>query len=103
MTYIRESYIRNHNQRIDIQENRGNRNKTEDDKFEIEDELIDRFGDIPRAVQNIIESPVLLKTYAKECGIYEIAQSGDNLLMKSAKITLTQILLWDLIKCSLNA
>ena len=78
--YLPESYIRNHNQRIDIYKKIA-AIETEDDKFEIEDELIDRFGDIPRAVQNIIEV-ASLKTYAKECGIYEIAQSGDNLLMK---------------------
>ena len=52
--YLPESYIRNHNQRIDIYKKIA-AIETEDDKFEIEDELIDRFGDIPRAVQNIIE------------------------------------------------
>lgn len=46
--YLPESYIRNHNQRIDIYKKIA-AIETEDDKFEIEDELIDRFGDIPRS------------------------------------------------------
>ncbi|MCC8160838.1 MAG: transcription-repair coupling factor [Oscillospiraceae bacterium] len=78
--YLPESYIENHNQRIDIYKKIA-AVETEDDKFEIEDELIDRFGDIPKPVQNIIEVAAL-KTPAKECGIYEISQSGDTLSLK---------------------
>ncbi len=78
--YLPESYIRNHNQRIDVYKKIA-AVETQDDKFEIEDELIDRFGDIPKAVQNIIEVAAL-KSPAKAVGIYEISQTADALLLK---------------------
>ena len=78
--YLPESYIRNHNQRIDVYKKIA-AVETQDDKFEIEDELIDRFGDIPKPVQNIIEVAAL-KSPAKAVGIYEISQTADALLLK---------------------
>ena len=77
--YLPEEYIRNHNQRIDMYKKIA-AIESEDDKFEIEDELIDRFGDIPKPVQNIIEVAAL-KIPAKECGVYEINQRADAVLM----------------------
>lgn len=78
--YLPESYIRNHNQRIDMYKKIASI-ETQDDKFEIEDELIDRFGDIPKAVQNIIDIAAM-KMPAKEVGIFEISQTADALLLK---------------------
>lgn len=78
--YLPESYITNHNQRIDIYKKIA-AVETEEDKFEIEDELIDRFGDIPKSVQNIIDVAAL-KSPAREAGIYEISQTGDILQFK---------------------
>lgn len=78
--YLPESYIKNHNQRIDIYK-KIVAVENDDDKFEIEDELIDRFGDIPQPVQNIIDV-ASLKSSAKEVGICEISQSGDALQLK---------------------
>lgn len=78
--YLPEEYIENHNQRIDMYKKIA-AIETEDDKFEIEDELIDRYGDIPRSVQNIIDVSAL-KIKAKKCGVYEISQPGNNLQMK---------------------
>ena len=77
--YLPEEYIRNHNQRIDMYKKIA-AIESEDDKFEIEDELIDRFGDIPKPVQNIIEVAAL-KIPAKECGVYEINQRADAVLL----------------------
>ncbi len=78
--YLPESYIGNHNQRIEVYKKIA-AVETKDDKFEIEDELIDRFGDIPKAVQNIIDVAAM-KAPAKEAGIYEISQTADALLLK---------------------
>ncbi len=78
--YLPESYITNHNQRIDIYKKIA-AVETEEDKFEIEDELIDRFGDIPKSVRNIIDVAAL-KSPAREAGIYEISQNGDILQLK---------------------
>lgn len=78
--YLPEAYIENHNQRIDIYKKIA-AIETENDKFEIEDELIDRYGDIPKPVQNII-NVASLKTPAREAGIFEIAQHGSLLQLK---------------------
>lgn len=78
--YLPESYIENDNQRIDIYKKIA-AIETENDKFEIEDELIDRYGDIPRFVQNIIDVSAL-KIKARECGIYEISQRGNSIELK---------------------
>lgn len=78
--YLPENYIRNHNQRIDIYKKIA-AVENDDDKFEIEDELIDRFGDIPEPVQNII-AVAALKSPAKAVGICEISQNANILSMK---------------------
>ena len=78
--YLPESYIENHNQRIDMYK-RIAAIESDEDKFEIEDELIDRFGDIPKSVQNIIDVAAL-KIIASDCGVYEITQPGKVLQLK---------------------
>ena len=78
--YLPESYIENHNQRIDMYKKIA-AIETEEDKFEIEDELIDRFGDIPKTVQNIIDVAAL-KIIASDCGVYEITQPSNMLQLK---------------------
>ena len=78
--YLPESYIENDNQRIDIYKKIA-AIENESDKFEIEDELIDRYGDIPKFVQNIIDVSAL-KIKARECGIYEISQHGNGIELK---------------------
>ncbi len=78
--YLPETYIENHNQRIDIYK-RIAAIESEDDKFELEDELIDRYGDIPAPVRNIINIAEL-KIPAREAGVYEIAQKGDIIQLK---------------------
>lgn len=78
--YLPETYIENHNQRIDIYKKIAAID-SEDDKFEIEDELIDRYGDIPKPVQNLINAAAL-KIIERETGIYEIVQHGAVLQFK---------------------
>lgn len=74
--YLPEEYIKNHNQRIDLYKKIA-AIETEDDRFEIEDELIDRYGDIPRAAQNVIEVATV-KILAKQAGIFEVTQKNDR-------------------------
>ena len=78
--YIPDRYISNHNQRIDMYKKIA-AIASDDDKFEIEDELIDRYGDYPNVVQNIIDVAAL-KIKAREAGIYEIKQLGKKLQLK---------------------
>lgn len=78
--YIPDKYIKNHNQRIDIYKKIA-AIQTEEDASEIDDELLDRYGDLPRAVTNLINI-ALIKSLAKNVGIYEINQVGTNIIFK---------------------
>ncbi len=80
--YLPEEYITNHNQRIEMYKKIA-AIESEDDRYEIEDELVDRFGDIPVPVMNII-AVASLKIPAKECGVYEINQTADSVMLKFA-------------------
>lgn len=90
--FIPESYIKEAANRIEIYKKIAQISNLED-KLEIEDELIDRFGDIPRQARNVIEA-ALIKAEAHELGIYELNQKGDNLAIKFErdKINLQKVL-----------
>ncbi|MEG1999804.1 MAG: TRCF domain-containing protein, partial [Evtepia sp.] len=69
---LAEQYIPSSEQRMDLYR-RIAKIKTETDADEITDELVDRYGDPPRAVNNLI-SIALLRAQAAGCGITEISQ-----------------------------
>ena len=71
---IPESYIPSAEQRMDLYR-RIARVRTEEDADDIVDELIDRYGEPPRAVNNLI-SVALLRSAAAQAGITEIGQKG---------------------------
>ena len=74
--YIPERYIKSANLRIDAYK-RISAIETEDDKKDVIDELIDRFGETPKPVRNLTEV-ALLKAMANGLGITEISQKGEN-------------------------
>ncbi len=80
--HIPNSYISNINQRIDIYRRIAGI-KTEEDALDVTDELIDRFGDVPKAVQGLIDV-ALLRNMAQNQGIYEITQR-DNMIVFLSK------------------
>ena len=53
--------------------------RTEADADDMTDELIDRYGDPPRQVNNLI-AVALLRSQAAACGVKEITQKGSNLV-----------------------
>lgn len=59
--------------------------RTNDDALDVTDELIDRFGDPPESVLGLVEVSLLRNT-AAQLGVYEIGQSGENLLLYSNDI-----------------
>ncbi len=77
--YLPESYIPSSNQRIDMYKKIASIS-CEDDKFEIEDELIDRYGDMPRTVRNIIEV-ACIKYRAREKGLFEIIHKEKTIML----------------------
>ncbi|MBQ6908208.1 MAG: DEAD/DEAH box helicase, partial [Clostridia bacterium] len=76
--YIPERYIRSTNIRIDAYK-RIAVIENDDDASDVTDELIDRFGEMPKAVRNLIEI-AQIKALANNIGITEVSQQGANVL-----------------------
>lgn len=85
--HIPESYIDSNAQRLDIYRRIADI-RTEEDSYDVYDELIDRFGEPPAAVQGLIDV-ALLRNLAAENGIYEIRQTGDTLLLYQRTLDLS--------------
>ena len=76
--FISPKYISNHSQRLDMYKKIASI-ESNDDYLEVSDELIDRFGDIPKGTQNLLTAS-LLRAEAKELGFCEITKKEDNFL-----------------------
>jgi transcription-repair coupling factor (superfamily II helicase) len=63
--------------------------RSEEDARDVIDELIDRFGDPPKAVNGLIEA-ALLRNRAASAGIAEIEQKGVNLIIYPAALNMEQ-------------
>ena len=77
-SYIGSGYINNEEQKIAIYK-RIAAIKTEDDAMDIYDELIDRFGSVPKEVDNLLQIGIL-KNIAKDIGI-ELIKQKDNVVL----------------------
>lgn len=82
--HIPESYISGSSQRLEIYRRIADI-RTYEDSLDVYDELIDRFGEPPEAVQGLIEV-ALLRNMAASAGIYEIKQQQDALLLYQRKL-----------------
>ena len=85
--YIPESYIASQEQRIDMYK-KISAMETEEDELEISDELIDRYGNMPKPVINII-AVAALKIPARDVGCTEITQGRGQLKLKFRQDSLT--------------
>ena len=74
---IPDRYVPSPEQRMDLYR-RIARIRSEAEADDLVDELVDRYGDPPRPVNNLI-SVALLRAAAAKCGITEIAQRGERL------------------------
>ena len=74
---IPDRYVPSPEQRMDLYR-RIAAIRSETDADDLTDELIDRYGDPPRGVNNLI-AVALMRSAAARCGISEIAQRGMNL------------------------
>ncbi|MBQ9384119.1 MAG: transcription-repair coupling factor [Ruminiclostridium sp.] len=75
--YIPEDYISNQAQRISCYK-RIALIRTEDDAYDVTDELIDRYGEIPAPVEGLIEV-AQIRNGAQAAGIHEIMQGKDGI------------------------
>jgi len=87
--FIPESYISNQAQRVDCYRKIA-RIQTEEDSFDITDELIDRYGDPPKSVQGLIDV-ARLRNMASSVNITEITQNGDLLKFFVSKFDMQRI------------
>ncbi len=84
--HIPESYIATNAQRLDMYRRIADI-RTEEDSLDVYDELIDRFGEPPAAVQGLVEV-ALLRNMAATAGIYEVKQTADTLLLYQRTLNL---------------
>ena len=82
--HIPESYIAANAQRLDVYRRIAGI-RTHEDSLDVYDELIDRFGEPPAAVQGLIDV-ALLRNMAAAVGIYEVKQQQDTLLLYQKKL-----------------
>lgn len=87
--HIPEKYISSLNQRIDLYRKIMAVTKDED-KFDLVDELIDRYGEPPKSVVGLIEVS-LLRNKAAHLGITEISQKNTQMYFYTEYLTVDQI------------
>ncbi len=75
--YIPDSYINNQNQKIEVYQNIALCEDTEQ-LDDIIDEVIDRYGEVPKEVINLI-GVAKIKIKARQMGICNIVQKGNNI------------------------
>lgn len=64
--------------------------RTKDDADDVLDELIDRFGEPPTAVSDLIDISVL-RAYASELDFYEIGQEKDSVIFRSEQLDVRKV------------
>jgi transcription-repair coupling factor (superfamily II helicase) len=78
--YIPEAYISDENQKIEIYKKIAYIGSIED-LYDVEEEIEDRFGDIPKAARNLLAISYM-KHLAKKSGITAIIQKKNSILIK---------------------
>ena len=74
--FIPESYIKSNSQRIDVYR-KISLVENVDDTVDIIDELLDRYGELPKTVATLLDVS-LLRAVASSCGIEKIQRKGAN-------------------------
>lgn len=81
--YLDSGYIQDEQARLDMYKTIAGI-ETEEDASDARDELIDRFGDLPKEAVNLIEI-ALVKRMAGLCGFHMIKQRGDTVIFYLAE------------------
>lgn len=77
-SYIPEEYIENSSQKMEIYQDIA-LCRTEEDIQNITDEIIDRYGTMPKEVENLIEI-ARIKNLAREANVLKISQKKDGII-----------------------
>ncbi len=78
--YIPEFYIKNQEQRMELYKKIAGV-RTQEEYYDIQEEMEDRYGDLPKSVQALLEI-VLVKADAHALGITAISQKHGNILLE---------------------
>ncbi|MCX7711973.1 MAG: transcription-repair coupling factor [Clostridia bacterium] len=78
--YIDDSYINSEIQKIEMYKKIASIHD-EQDVMDIEDELVDRFGEMPKPVRNLIKI-AHLKTLARDCGFVSVQEKGEAMILQ---------------------
>lgn len=78
--FLPEFYIRNQEQRIELYKKIATI-QNEEDFLDLQDELMDRYGDLPKSAQLLLEI-ALRKAQAHRLGISSIQQKAGNIMLK---------------------
>lgn len=89
--HIPENYIQSLAQRLSVYKRIADI-KTDEDASDVLDELIDRFGEPPEAVEGLVKV-ALLRNTAASFGIYEIGQNNNSLLLYVDKVDMSKVAL----------
>lgn len=81
--YIPDMYIKNEIRKIEAYKKIATIEK-EDDYIDIQDELIDRYGDLPNSVKNLLEI-ALIKSMANKLDIISIEVKNNNIILEIKK------------------
>lgn len=81
--YIPASYIKNEYQKLDIYK-RISGIESQDEYMDMQDELIDRFGDIPKPVENLLLI-AQMKAMAHQAGVTEVGVNRQEITLKMYK------------------
>ncbi len=76
--YIPPSFIKNHSTRLDIYKKIASV-ESDEDRLEIESEICDRFGDMPKAVESLIKIAEI-KYLAKDTNILEVTMKDKSIV-----------------------
>ena len=87
--HIPESYISSLNQRVEIYR-RIMIIRTDEDKYELVDELIDRYGEPPKSVMGLLDVS-LIRNKAAHLGISEISQKNGQMYFYTKALTIERI------------
>jgi transcription-repair coupling factor (superfamily II helicase) len=86
---IPEKYVASPEQRMDLYRRIASI-RSEEDADDVVDELVDRYGDPPRAVNNLV-SIALLRARCAQCGFTDISQKGLVLTFTVSQVDLQKI------------
>lgn len=78
--YIDDEYIGSENQKIEMYKKIASI-QDEDDVIDVEDELVDRYGDVPAPVRNLMQI-AYIKTLARTCGFVSIQEKNDAIILQ---------------------